>query len=82
MKTTYEFNTVRALKAAVFDAIERDVVLHPGDTTSFEVFDMAVDAYVEMCRDAERPGQHIIAPHAVPALRTRKAWLNELRAAA
>jgi hypothetical protein len=78
MKNTYEFRTVRALKAAVFDAIDQGVVLSRGDTVSLEAFDMAVDAYLGMCRDA---GRDVIAPAAVPAMRTRKAWLNELRAA-
>ena len=75
---TYEINTVRKLKEDITDALYHGVVLNKGDLASFEAFDAAVDAYVGMCRDA---GPSVIRDEAVPAIRTRRAWFNELKSA-
>ena len=72
--TTRTINTVGKLKTDVFDAIRQGHLIGAGSTRSFESFDMAIDAFVNCYGET-------LAPKAVPALRTRKAWLNELQAA-
>lgn len=74
----YEISTVSSLKADIVNAMHLGVILDKGDLASFEAFDAAVDAYVGMCRDA---GPSVIRDEAVPAIRTRRAWFNELKSA-
>lgn len=72
--TTYTTITVKALKADVFGAIQAGDFIGAGDTCNYAAFDVAIDAFVGWS------GANL-SPKAVPAARTRRAWLNELHAA-
>lgn len=71
--TSYSTTTVKALKADIFDAIRQGDFISTGDACTYAAFDVAIDAFVG-CSGVS------LSPKAVPAARTRRAWLNELHA--
>lgn len=73
----YEISTLDQLKAAVFDAIDKGVVLGQNSLASFIAFDDAVDAYMATLRDDDA-----IAPGVAPDSLTLGVWFYELKAAA
>lgn len=48
----YEISTIAQLKAAIFDAIEKGVVLDKGCLVNIHRFDKAVGDYMDMCYEA------------------------------
>lgn len=73
----YEISTVSELKAAIFDAIEKGVVLDKAALSSFEAFYGAIWDYTDMCMEAKA-----ISPDAcVVSIGEANAWYKELKAA-
>lgn len=73
----YQISTLSQLKAAVFDAIEKGVVLDARSLESFATFDSAVSDYIEYCSEETR----LVSRRVCGSTRTRLAWFKELKAA-
>lgn len=72
----YEISTIGQLKAACFDAIEKEVVMSRSCLMSFDAFDRAIGHYLDMSY-----GAGALDPAVADALEdgTLCEWLKELR---
>lgn len=69
----YEITSIAQLKAAIFDAIEKGVVLDKVCLAYFETFESSVGDYIEMCRN-----DAAIKPTLYPKETTLLDWYEEL----